>query len=122
MSPAIDIVNGEGLSLSYNGTAPDIGAFEYIEGATPAEGRIVNLNYPVSVGHGAVCDVNSAIKNIGELSGLFKMQIFINGVLKATSPMFTLAGGKTSIDKIAPFTAPTAGESMAIIIKCIRSV
>ncbi len=29
VSPAINIVNGEGLSLDYSGSAPDIGAFEY---------------------------------------------------------------------------------------------
>jgi len=110
------------LDQNGQGSGWEIGAFVYIEGATPAEGRIVNLDYPASVGHGAVCDINAAIKNIGELSGLFKMQIFINSALKATSPAFTLAGGKTSVDKIAPFNAPTTGESMAIMIKCIRSV
>ncbi len=29
VTPAIDIVNGEGLSLNYFGLAPDIGAHEY---------------------------------------------------------------------------------------------
>lgn len=86
-----------------------------------AKGHIVDLTYPVSVGHGAVCDIDAAIKNIGELSGVFKMQMFINEVLKATSPTFTLAGGETSADKINSFTAPSAGDSMDVIIKCIRS-
>ena len=37
VNPAIDIVNGEGLSLNYSGSAPDIGAYEYeIIGASPA--------------------------------------------------------------------------------------
>jgi len=79
------------------------------------------LDHPVSVDHGAMCDINAAIKNIGELSGAFKMQLFIDAVLKATSPQFTLAGGATSTDKIDPFEAPSSGESMGIIIKCIRS-
>ena len=29
VSPAIDIINGEGLALNYSGLAPDIGAHEY---------------------------------------------------------------------------------------------
>jgi len=85
-----------------------------------AKGQIVNLDHPVSVEHGAACDINAAIKNIGELSGQFKTQILLDGVLKATSSEFTLAGGATSTDKIKPFTAPLTGESMDIIIKCIR--
>jgi len=32
VSPAIDIVNGEGLALNYSGSAPDIGAHEYGSG------------------------------------------------------------------------------------------
>lgn len=37
VSPAIDIVNGDGLALNYFGSAPDIGAYEYgITGASPA--------------------------------------------------------------------------------------
>jgi len=36
VSPAIDIVNGEGLALNYFGAAPDIGAYEYkIVGDSP---------------------------------------------------------------------------------------
>lgn len=35
VSPAIDIVNGEGLSLTYNGTAPDIGAYESTGNSAP---------------------------------------------------------------------------------------
>jgi len=85
-----------------------------------AKGQIINLDHPVIVEHGAACDINAAIKNIGELSGQFKTQILIDSVLKATSPEFTLAGGATSTDKIKPFTAPLTGESMDIIIKCIR--
>jgi len=88
--------------------------------STPAKGSIVDLTYPVSVEHGKSVDINAATKNTGELSGSFKMQIFIDGVLKATSPVFTLAGGETSADKIAPFTAPSTGTSMAIDVKCIR--
>lgn len=85
------------------------------------QGRIVSLNYPLTVQHGATVDINAAIKNIGELSGLFKMQLWRDGVLKATSPQFILAGGETSADKINPFTAPTTGEKMAMAIKCIRT-
>jgi len=127
-SPAKD----SGIGLGYSttdldgttrpiGSAADIGAFEYIEAAISAKGQIVNLDHPVIVEHGAACDINAAIKNIGELSGQFKTQILLDGVLKATSPEFTLAGGATSTDKIKPFTAPLTGESMDIIIKCIRS-
>jgi len=126
-SPAID----KGSELSYpafdfdgvarpQGTAPDIGAFEYIEAAAIAKGQIINLDHPVIVEHGAACDINAAIKNIGDLTGQFKTQILLDGVLKATSPEFTLAGGATSTDKIKPFTAPLTGENMDIIIKCIR--
>ena len=88
--------------------------------ATP-KGRIVSLNYPLSVQHGATVDIDAAIKNIGELSGLFKMQLWRDGVLKATSPQFILASGETSTDKINPFTAPTSGAKMAMAIKCIRT-
>ena len=35
VSPAIDIVNGEGLALDYSGSAPDIGAYEYGTGLAP---------------------------------------------------------------------------------------
>jgi hypothetical protein len=120
-------------------TNPDIGCDEYSSFAPerlpitkdevgvswlrkiPAKGSIVGLTYPVSVEHGAMCDINAAIKNIGELSGRFKTQILINSILLVTSPEFTLAGGATSTDKIDPFKAPLSGESMDIIIKCIRS-
>jgi hypothetical protein len=86
-----------------------------------AKGQIVNLTYPVSLEHGAICDINAATKNIGTAAGIFKMQLFIDAALKATSPVFTLEGGAISIDKIDPFKAPSSGESMDIIIKCIRS-
>jgi hypothetical protein len=95
-----------------------------VEGKIPvpsAKGQIVSLTYPVTVDHGAMCDINAAIKNIGELSGSFKTQILINSILLATSPEFNLEGGATSTDKIDPFKAPLSGESMDIIIKCIRS-
>lgn len=88
--------------------------------AVPAKGSIVELTYPVSVIYGATVDINAATKNIGELTGIFKMQLFIDEALKTTSPVFTLAGGETSTDKIDPFTAPATGESMAIGIKCVR--
>jgi len=108
--PTIDTIN----LVSHRGTfllKSDVGA---------AKGQIVNLDHPVIVEHGAACDINAAIKNIGDLTGQFKTQILLDGVLKATSPEFTLEGGATSTDKIQPFTAPLTGESMDIIIKCIR--
>lgn len=93
--------------------------FSFITEAS--EGSIVSLNYPLTVQHGATVDIDAAIKNIGELSGLFKMQLWRDGVLKATSPQFILASGETSTDKINPFTAPASGASMAMAIKCIRT-
>jgi len=91
-------------------TAPEI----------PAKGSIVDLTYPESVVRGAAFDVNASTKNIGTVSGIFKMQLLINDVLKATSPEFTLAGGATSTDKIPVANAPASGESMDIAVKCIR--
>jgi len=107
------------LDQNSHGDGWEIGAYVH-RGAIPAKGQIINLDHPASVEHGAACDINAAIKNIGDLSGQFKTQILIDSVLKATSPEFTLAGGATSTDKIKPFTAPLTGESMDIIIKCIR--
>lgn len=91
-------------------TAPEI----------PAKGSIVDVTYPASVVRGAAFDTNASTKNIGTVSGVFKMQLFINDVLKATSPEFTLAGGATSTDKIPVANAPATGDSMTIMVKCIR--
>jgi len=91
-------------------TAPEI----------PAKGSIVGLTYPASVVRGSAFDVNAATKNAGTVSGVFKMQLFIDGVLKATSSEFTLAGGATSTDKIPQVNAPASGDSMAMTVKCIR--
>lgn len=45
VSPAIDIVNGEGLSLNYSGSAPDIGAHEYGSALAPPAGlRLLSGN------------------------------------------------------------------------------
>lgn len=88
--------------------------------AIPAKGTIVGLTYPVSVEHGAAFDVNASTKNVGTLPGTFKMQLFIDGDLVSSSASFELAGGATSTDKIPSFNAPGSGDSMALIIKCIR--
>jgi hypothetical protein len=88
--------------------------------AIPAKGKIVSLSYPLSVVRGAAFDVDASTENIGTESGVFKMQLIINSVLKATSPEFTLAGGATSTDKIPPANAPASGDSMDITVKCIR--
>jgi hypothetical protein len=42
VEPAIDIINGEGVSLQFNGDAPDIGAYEYNE-------KIVSINPPTGL-------------------------------------------------------------------------
>jgi hypothetical protein len=86
----------------------------------PAKGKIVNLNYPSSVEQGATFDVDASTKNVGTGSGLFKMQLFINGTWAATSSQFTLAAGSTSSDKIPAKIAPASGTSMSIEVKCIR--
>ena len=86
----------------------------------PAEGRIVDLTYPIEVEHGATFDVNASTKNLGTLSGTFKMQMFIDGSLISTSAPFALAGGATSTDKIPSATAPASGDTMAMTVKCIR--
>jgi hypothetical protein len=85
-----------------------------------AEGKIVSLSYPLSVVHGAAFDVDASTENLGTVSGVFKMQLIINGALKATSAEFTLAGGATSADKIPVANAPATGDSMDITVKCIR--
>lgn len=86
----------------------------------PALGRILDLTYPASVVRGSAFDVNASTENRGTVSGVFKMQLFINGALKATSPNFTLAGGAISTDKIPRANAPADGDSMTISVKCIR--
>ena len=88
--------------------------------ALPAEGSIVDLNYPVTVQHGGAFDISASTKNIGSGSGTFVMELHVDGVLKVRSAEFTLAAGATSTDKIPTATAPAAGESMSIEIKCIR--
>ena len=106
------------LDQNSHGDGWEIGAYVYA--AYAAKGQIVSLTHPASVENGAMCDINAAIKNIGELSGNFKTQILIDSILLVTSPEFTLAGGATSTDKIYPFKAPSSGKSMDITIKCIR--
>jgi hypothetical protein len=86
----------------------------------PAKGEIVNLTHPASVEHGAAFDVDASTENLGTVSGTFKMQLFIDAALEATSPEFTLAGGATSSDKIPAANAPASGDSMDITVKCIR--
>ncbi len=88
--------------------------------ALPGKGEIVNLDYPASVKHGATFDVTAATKNIGSGSGTFVMELHIDGTRQSRSAEFTLAAGATSTDKIPAATAPTTGDSMAIIVKCIR--
>jgi hypothetical protein len=91
-----------------------------LSSVAPAEGRVVNLDYPTSVEYEELIDINAATQNIGEQSGRFKMEIYRDGVLLKASSMFTLAGGETSADKIYPFRAPTSGTGIDIEIKCIR--
>jgi hypothetical protein len=43
VSPAIDIVQGEGLTLNYSGKAPDIGAYEYHGISVPRKVRVKDL-------------------------------------------------------------------------------
>jgi hypothetical protein len=110
----------------------DIESFTITLTPKPAKGEIVNLNYPSSVEQGATFDVDASTKqgatfdvdastkNVGTGSGLFKMQLFINGTWAATSSQFTLAAGSTSSDKIPAKIAPASGTSMSIEVKCIR--
>lgn len=86
----------------------------------PGEGMIVDINYPATVPHSATFDVNAHTKNIGSGTGTFRMEIHIDGTLQATSAEFTLAAGAISPDKIPAATAPPSGESMSIVLKCIR--
>lgn len=102
------------------GTGWEIGAYVYGAVEAPAKGIIVNLDYPAEAKHGETVDINAATENIGGLPGMYKMQIWRDGVLVATSILFTLSGGETSIDRIDPFAAPASGEAMTIDIKCIR--
>ena len=88
--------------------------------AALAKGQIVGFTKPATVAKGASFDITAMTKNTGGSSGTFKMQLYINGALKATSPNFTLAAGATSSDKIPAATAPTSGTSMTYDIKCIR--
>lgn len=85
-----------------------------------AEGKIVNLEYPASVLRGASFDVDASTENVGNTAGNFRMQIYIDDVLKYTSPLFNLAAGVTSPDKIVAITAPASGTSMIIKVTCRR--
>jgi len=89
---------------------------------TQALGKIVDISCPVSVVHGAEFYVNASTENIGTAPGVFKMQLFINGILISTSPDFTLADGAVSDNKIPPANAPSSGNSMNIAVKCIRII
>lgn len=101
-------------------TIDDTKTFTIALTAEPGLGSIVNLDYPTSVKHGASFDVNASTKNVGSGSGTFVMELYINGAMASRSAEFTLAAGETSADKIPAASAPAAGESMSILVACIR--
>lgn len=83
-------------------------------------GEIVNMNYPATVQHGAEFDIDAAVTNVGEGTGTFVMEWYIDGSLQSRSGEFELAAEATSADKIPAAIAPTSGAAMSIVIKCIR--
>lgn len=101
-------------------TVDDTETFTIALEAVPGLGEIVSLNYPAKVQHGTAFDITAATKNSGSGSGVFVMELHVDGGLKSRSPEFTLAAGATSADQIPAATAPASGASMAIVIKCIR--
>lgn len=93
-----------------------------LAGVAPAEGRIADLTYPESVEYEEMVDINASLKNIGGQSGRFRMQLYIDGVVKDEGVVIILAGGETSPDKIYPFRAPASGTGIDIRIECIRII
>lgn len=85
-----------------------------------AAGQIVELDAPTTAQCGTLIDITAKTKNIGDRSGVFKMQLLFDSIVKSTSPQFTLTAGATSSDKIPAVTTPTGQTSMMYEVRCIR--
>lgn len=90
--------------------------------ATPAaaEGSIVNFNYPSSAERGERVAIRAAIKNVGDETGTFKLQLYRGSSRVAQSAQFTVAANRTSSSKTLYTTTPGSGTSQSYQLKCVR--
>lgn len=87
--------------------------------ATAARGTLINVSYPATVERGDGIAVRSAVRNNGDQSGTFRLEIS-GGARGARTSTFTVAGGSTSPTRTLNGLAPTYGTSVTLTLKCIR--
>jgi len=92
-----------------------------VEPPNPAHGRLVNIDHPASVEHGARFEVRAAVKNTGGSTGHFYLMLYQNGHEDYEYELGDIAAGSTSSTVSLPATAPGTGSSTSIELKCIRT-
>lgn len=85
-----------------------------------AKGSIVNVNYPTTATNGASISIRAAVKNTGDASGLFKLQIYKGTSRIAQSSLHTVAAGSTGTTHSMSVNLPSTGTAVSYTIKCIR--
>ena len=86
----------------------------------PAKGQLVDMDFPESAVKGKTFDVDASVKNIGESSGTFRVDMYINNKRQHSHLPFVLAPGETSTDKIDAKNTPSEGLTMTLRVECVR--
>lgn len=87
--------------------------------ATAARGSLVNVSCPPTAERGGRISIRAAVRNIGDQTGTFRLEI-AGGLMGARTSTFSVAGGGTSPTRTLNGLAPHTGSSVTMVLKCIR--
>ena len=85
-----------------------------------AKGEIVNPGYPATAIHGTDIVIACSVKNTGESTGTFNVELYEGATQIGGTPSFSQSAGTTSRMRGFSATVPSTGTGVTYTLKCIR--